>query len=120
MHLLEVDLELFGNQHRDRRVGALPHLDIRHHKGDPPVAIDADESVRRKLVALARFGVDPGARQAQAQDEAAADGRAGSEECASGKSRRRLRGAGRRDAIEDHGRPPCPLEACLMAARMRG
>ena len=24
------------------------------------------------------------------------------------------------DAIEDHGRPPCPLEACLMAARMRG
>ena len=37
-HLLQVHLQLFGDQHRDRGVGALAHLDIGHGQDDLPVA----------------------------------------------------------------------------------
>ena len=32
MHLLQANIELFCDQHRDRRIGALAHLDIRHSR----------------------------------------------------------------------------------------
>src|SRR5437879_4985824 len=33
-HLSQIHLELFGNEHRDRGVRALPHLDIGHRQDD--------------------------------------------------------------------------------------
>jgi len=123
-YLRQVHLELLGDQHRDRGIGPLPHLDIWHDEGDLPVAVDADEGVGREPVALGRLRPTARRRQVQAQHEAAARGGASLEECASGKAVRRLRllraGGARDDAIEDHGRPPCPVAACLMASRMRG
>ena len=63
-HLLQVDLELFGDQHRDGGVGALAHLDIGHGQDDLPVAADADEGVRREAVGVGRLGLAVGERQA--------------------------------------------------------
>ena len=80
-HLLQVHLELFGDQHRDGGVGALAHLDIGHGQDDLPVAADADEGVGREAVGVGR--PSPLAeRQAEAQHQAAAGGRAGLQETA--------------------------------------
>ena len=55
-HLLQVHLQLFGDQHRDGGVGALAHFDIRHGQDDLPVVVDADEGVGREAIAVGRFG----------------------------------------------------------------
>ena len=55
-HLLQVHLQLFGDQHRDRGVGALAHLDIGHGQDNLPVAADADEGVGREAIGGGRFG----------------------------------------------------------------
>ena len=47
-HLVEVHLQLFGDQHRDRRIGALAHFDIGHGQDDLAVTSDADEGVGRE------------------------------------------------------------------------
>jgi hypothetical protein len=44
-HFAEIDIELLGKNHGDRRVCALPHFDLRHHQRDLSGPIDADESV---------------------------------------------------------------------------
>jgi hypothetical protein len=46
--LVDVDLQLFGDQHRQRGVGALAHLDHGHHERHLARAIDAQERVRRE------------------------------------------------------------------------
>ena len=71
-HLLQVHLQLFGDQHRDGGVGALAHLDIGHGQDDLPIAADADEGVGRETVGSGRFGLAAGERQAEAQQQAAA------------------------------------------------
>ncbi len=83
-HLLQVHFQLFGDQHRDRRIGALAHLHIRHDQDDLPVAADADEGVGREAIGAGRFGFAVGERQAQAQHQAAASGRADLQEPAPG------------------------------------
>ena len=64
-HLLQVHLQLFGDQHRDRGVGALPHLDIGHGQDDLAVAADADEGIRHEIFGLSGFA--SAERQAETQ-----------------------------------------------------
>jgi hypothetical protein len=67
-HLVQPHFELFGDQHWNRRVGALAHFDIRHGEDDLPVGPDADECVRCERIRLRGTG----RRQVQAQHESAA------------------------------------------------
>ena len=85
-HLFQVHLQLLGDQHRDRGVGALAHLDIGHGQDDLPVAFDADEGVGRKAIGAGRFRLAVCERQTEAQHEAAARGRSGLQEDAPGES----------------------------------
>jgi hypothetical protein len=48
LDLIEADFQLLRQQHGERRIGALPHLDHRHHQRDCALAVDADEGVGRK------------------------------------------------------------------------
>jgi hypothetical protein len=66
-HLGELHLELFGDQHRDRRIGTLAHLDIGHGQDDLPVGPDPDECVGCERVGLAGSGCG----HAQAEHERA-------------------------------------------------
>ena len=54
LHLRQVHLQLFGDQHRDGGIGALAHLDIGHGQDNPSIASDADKGVRHE--AVGRFG----------------------------------------------------------------
>jgi hypothetical protein len=54
-----------------------------------PVAVDADEGVRCEF-GIGRLGIAAGERQAQTDHQAAAGGRAGLKESASGESDRRV------------------------------
>lgn len=83
-HLLQVDLQLFGDQHRDCGVVALAHLDIGHGQDDLPVAVDADEGVGRKAASIGGLGRAVGKRQTQAQHQAATCRRSCLEEPAPG------------------------------------
>ena len=57
---VDIDLEFLGDQHRNRGVGALAHLDHWHHERDLAGAIDAQECVGRERrvggEAVAYFG----------------------------------------------------------------
>lgn len=48
--LLEADLQLLGDHHRQAALRALAHLDLRHGEGDLAVAVDADEGIQRRGV----------------------------------------------------------------------
>jgi hypothetical protein len=108
-HLFQVDLQLFGDQHRDGRIGALAHLDIGHGQDNLPIASDADEGVGGEAIGIGRFGITVSNRQAQAQHQTAASGRSGLQEPASGQ------------VIGDHYQPLGPFDcaASLIASRMR-
>ena len=80
LHLFQVHLQLFGDQHRDGGVGALAHLDIGHGQDNLPIAFDADEGVGREAIGIGRFGITVCERQAQAQHQASARGRSGPQE----------------------------------------
>ncbi len=81
---VERHFELFGDQHRDRRIHALPHLDLRHHQRDFARRVDLDEGVRlehavlRRLIPIAAdhgfagLLVLTGGRHAETQQQAAA------------------------------------------------
>ena len=74
-NLVDIHLELFGDQHRQRRVGPLTHLDDGHDERDFARAINAQEGVRRER----RIGRESVAylaarRQAEAKQQTAADG----------------------------------------------
>ena len=105
-HLIEAHVQLFGDQHRDRGVGPLAHLDIGHDENDAPVAPDADEGVWREGLRVGRAGFAGAERQAQAQHQAAAGGRSGLQEPAPRGAARSggLVGVGgaENDAIVDH------------------
>jgi hypothetical protein len=109
-HLFQVYPQLFGDQHRDGRIGALAHLDIGHGQDNLPIALDADKGVGREAVIAGRFGMAVCDRQAQAQHQASARGRPGLQEPASGEV-----------VTWDHRQPPRPLDcaACLIASRIR-
>ncbi len=47
-NLVETDLELFGEQHRQGGIDALAHFRHRHDQRYNVLRIDADEGVRRK------------------------------------------------------------------------
>jgi hypothetical protein len=53
-NLVEIDLELLGDQHRDRGVGALTHLDIGHCQHDASVFADPHERVGHEAIAVGR------------------------------------------------------------------
>ena len=75
-HLIKAHFQLFGDQHRDRGVGPLAHLDIGHDENDLAVVLNADEGVGREAVFARRAGFTVGERQAQAQHQAAGGRRA--------------------------------------------
>jgi muramoyltetrapeptide carboxypeptidase LdcA involved in peptidoglycan recycling len=52
LHLLQVHLQLLGDQHRDGGIGALAHLDIGHGQHNLPIAADAHERVRRETIGV--------------------------------------------------------------------
>ena len=74
-HLLQVDLQLLGDQHGDGCVSALPHLDVRHRQEHLSITVDADKRVRYESVG--RFGFAVSKRQTETQHQAAACGRSG-------------------------------------------
>jgi hypothetical protein len=74
-HLFQVHFQLFGDQHRDRGIGALAHLDIGHGQDDLPIACDADEGVGHEAIGAGRLGFAVRKRQAQTQHQASARGR---------------------------------------------
>ena len=73
----KIDLELLGDEHRHRGVGALPHLDLRHDERDAVVGPDAHEGVGRESLHSAtwRLGADR-SRQIDAEQQTAAGGSA--------------------------------------------
>jgi hypothetical protein len=75
-HLIKAHFQLFGDQHRDRGVGPLAHLDIGHDENDLAVVLNADEGVGREADFARRAGFTVGERQAQAQHQAAGGRRA--------------------------------------------
>jgi len=94
-HLFQLDLELFGDQHRDRGIGPLPHLNIGHGQHDRSIAFDADESIGCKTTGAGRFGFREG--QAQAEHQPSTRSRSGLQEAA---PRETPHGS---EQIEDHG-----------------
>src|SRR5215210_5201408 len=96
-NLLQANLELFSDQHRDRRVGALPHLDVRHRQDDLAVAADMNESVWCEVLRLG--GLDSVKRQAEAQHKTTAETSA---TCQEATSRQICVSGTRGDAIEGH------------------
>ncbi len=112
-HLLQIHLEFFRDQHRDRRVGALAHLDIGHGQDDLAVAVDADEGIRREALGVSCFA----STERQAQHQPAADRDARNEEAAPRQVD--VRSAGR--GAGNHGQPPFSFvsAASLIASRMR-
>src|SRR6266513_30989 len=97
--LLKVDFKLLRDQHRDRGVGTLPHLDIRHGQHDLPIGADTDEGVRCK--ALGTAGPALVEWQAHAEHQAAASYNAVDKETAT----REVGVSARRAAIESHLQP---------------
>jgi hypothetical protein len=89
LNLFQINVQLFGDQHGDRGIGALAHLDVGHGQDNLPVAADADEGVRREAVGASGFGFAICKRQAQAQQQASARGCCGLQEGASRDAARR-------------------------------
>ena len=83
LHPGEIDVELVGDDHRHRRAGALTHLRHGVHDRHQAVSVDAEPLVRRELAGL-RLREHVGRGQAEADDEAGADGGATLEEGATG------------------------------------
>jgi hypothetical protein len=111
-YLVQLHLQLFGDQHRDRCVCALAHLDIGHGQDDLPVAIHADEGVGREWISFGRHCFAARERQSQAQQKAAAGGCTRLQKTAPGQVVRGCRrmdrfGGLRINATEDHNQPPC-------------
>jgi len=99
LNLFEIHLQLFGNQHRDRGVGALTHLDIGHDEDNPTIAFDTNDRVGGEAIGIGRSGFAVCDWQAQAQHQSAA-------RCGSGLQKAAPREAGasgiRGQLIEDH------------------
>ena len=80
-YLRKVGVEFLGENHRDRGVDALAHLDLRHHQRGPAFGVDADEGVGREL-AGGRVGrlhrlVDRGAKRKMEREQETAGQAAG-------------------------------------------
>ena len=137
-HLVELDAEFLGQQHRRAGVDGLAHLDHRHHEAHAAVGIDADEGIGREgRVAVGQRGGCVGGLLP------GADGREGLAAPDPGEGERQAAGLQRGAAADAHGARgdlrPCrahdallagmattdcstsglPVAACLMAARMR-
>jgi len=89
LNLFQINVQLFGDQHGDRGVGALAHLDVGHGQDNLPVAADADEGVGREARGAGGVGFAICKRQAQAQQQPSARGRSGLQEGAAGDAARR-------------------------------
>jgi hypothetical protein len=73
--LSEIHLQLFGDQHRHRGVGALAHLDLRHDHRHLAVAADSDKGIGREDHVVVGFGCDrPQGKQAETQQQGARGG----------------------------------------------
>ena len=112
-HLVQSHLELFGKQHRHRRVHALSHFDLGHDHRDAAIRADADERIGRERGRRRRAG--SGCRARPLTDPAAEQepGPAGGEHHHKVASRYGIHRQAPFPATAD------PRAACLMAARMR-
>ena len=74
-HLVDIDLQLFGDQHGQRCVSSLAHLDHGRHERHLARAIDAQEGIRRERRVRGERVAHLSARgQAKAEEQTAADG----------------------------------------------
>jgi len=116
-HLREIGVEFFGQNHRYRRVDALPHLDLRHDQRCLAFRIDADKGVRREFAGcrirrLHRF-VHRAQRKMKREQESA-------RQSGASKTRRREGPSMRFFAmVMARSYDWRPEAACLMAARIR-
>ena len=79
--LVDIDLELFGDQHRQRRVSPLAHLDHGADERHLARAVDAQEGVGRERRVSGKRVADLAARrQTEAEEQTTADGAGGGEE----------------------------------------
>ena len=114
LDLIQSDLQLLGQEHRHRRVRALPHFDLTDDQGDPAIPADANERVRSEGSRHCFVGGCKNPRPglaAPSDEEATTGSRTREEELATGH--------------RAHGQPPFPAvvvfrAASLMASRMRG
>ena len=121
LHLLEVDLELFGDQHRDRSVCALAHFDVRHGQNDLSITVMLTKALGAKVCSAPASAVATGSWRLSSRPPPAA-----------APAWRKLR-LERRSALAFHhdrmrdaqgdrrsfSPPSQPAAACLIAWRMR-
>ena len=108
MNISKIDAHLFRDEHRHGRIGALSHLDLRHDENHLAIAGNTHEGIRREDVALRCVG--HAVRQADAQQEPAADSGAGAQKRPAGYS---VFGVfeislGETKTIHQHDQPLCP------------
>jgi hypothetical protein len=89
LNLFEVHFQLFRDQHRNGRIGALAHFHVGHGQHDLPVATDANEGVGREATGAGRFRCIICEWQMQAEHQAATRGCAGLKKSAPGEGIRR-------------------------------
>ncbi len=110
---LEVGIQLLRQYHGDGGVDALPHLDLRHHQSDHPLAVNPDERVGLKAL---RGGIPRGAVP-QRKIEPQQQGTARRRPCLEHSSARRIHKRAPPGLFnEAHELDPA---ACLIALRMR-
>ena len=126
--LSQIDVELIGEQHRLRRIDALPHLHLRQGHGHGAIPSDPDEGARREIGALPARGRGGRLRQGDLDQQAAPQGCTRAQDGAPRQEEFagivQLRLAGRVWLLKEHLQPPClPVAperaACLIAARIR-
>lgn len=129
-HLVELDAQFLGQQHRRAGVDCLAHLGHRHHEAHAAVGIDADKGIGRECrvavrerggrVARLLPGADRGkglarAEPGEGQRQAAGLQRAAPADACGGLHDALLAGM----ATTDCSTSALPVAACLMAARIR-
>ena len=124
-NFVDVDLELFGDEHRNRGVSPLSHLDEGHHEGDLTSAVDAQNSVRgERRVGSEGIANLPAGGKTEGQRQPAADrsGRGKFQKVAArGRPRREFRSerSSFQTSIPVTAAVVATPAACLIAARIR-
>ena len=79
-----IGVQLLRQDHRNRGVDSLPHLDLRHHQRGAAIGIDADEGIRREpaLGPIGRLHRLVGGPQRQMECEQHTTGEAAGEQAA--------------------------------------
>jgi hypothetical protein len=97
-YLLQTHFEFFRDQHWNRGVRALSHLDIGHGQNNLAVIADTDEGIRREVIGTGGFA--PAEWKVEAKDQSPTQSRARYQEIA---PREIMANGTGRNLIEGHG-----------------